>query len=154
VSRSAADCIKDLLGRYRPARLLIVGPAPGSRAEIAGEAETRRISMDELEAALGECGHFDFAVVAGVTGRLDTRAATELVGRLKNLHADRFLLLVDPGRSSLDRDTLLALALAPLEHLDDGREAWLYDIDRYNPEREWNNPQDWAHPENFEKFRW
>jgi hypothetical protein len=32
--------------------------------------------------------------------------------------------------------------------------AWLYDIDRYNPERPWNNPEDWANPGNFERFRW
>jgi hypothetical protein len=24
----------------------------------------------------------------------------------------------------------------------------------FNPEREWNNPQDWAHPENFRRYRW
>jgi hypothetical protein len=151
VSRTAADCVAQLLGRYRPARLLLIGP---SFAEFAGEAETRRLPAEHAERALGACGHFDFAVVADVIERLDAAAATTLLGGLKNLHADRFVLVVDPRRSSLDSDALLALTLAPLERLDGGREAWLYDIDRYNPEREWNTPEDWAHPENFRKYRW
>ena len=68
--------------------------------------------------------------------------------------ANLYLLLTDPVRACLGHDALLALALAPFEQLDDGRIAWRYDIDRYNPERPWNNPEDWANPQNFDKFRW
>jgi hypothetical protein len=85
---------------------------------------------------------------------MESADAEAVLGRLKNLHTSRFLLLADPARACLGHDALLALALAPFEHLADGRVAWRYDLDRYNPERGWNNPEDWANPQNFDRFRW
>ena len=112
------------------------------------------MAVMEAADALTRLGRFDLAIVDGLVEQVDAPAAEAVLGRLKNLHTDRFVLLADPARSCLGYDDLLALALAPFEHLDVGRVAWLYDIDRYNTERRWNNPEDWANPENFERFRW
>jgi hypothetical protein len=112
------------------------------------------VAATAAPAELATLGRFDFALVSGLLEQLDAPDAEAVLGRLKNLHTDRFVLLADPARACLGHDALLALALAPFEHLDDGRVAWLYDIDRYNPERPWNNPEDCANPENFERFRW
>jgi hypothetical protein len=151
MSAAAADCLARLLQTWRPADVLLVGSIPELPATAPGAT---RVPVDESGVPLEGLGRFDLAVVAEVTERLDAAAAVAVLGRLKNLHTDRFVLFVDPLRSSLDRDALLGLALEPLEPLDDGLLAWLYDIDRYNPERDWNNPEDWAHPENFDRFRW
>lgn len=151
MARSAQDCIASLLESYAPARLLLICddlPLPDTDTEVT------RLSVADSPAALGALGRFDFAIVADLLETLQAREAEAVLGRLKNLHVDRFVVLVDAGRSSLDREALLGLALEPLEQLEDGRVVWAYDIDRYNPEREWNNPEDWAHPENFGKSRW
>ena len=151
MGNSAQDCIAGLLDAYAPATLLVIGDpptAPATAALLSCVAATAAlVQLDTL-------GRFDFAVVSELVEQLDARDAEAVLGRLKNLHTDRFLLLADPARSCLDHDALLALALAPYRQLEDGRVAWRYDIDGYNPERSWNNPDDWANPQNFDKFRW
>jgi hypothetical protein len=151
MARSAHDFIAALLESHAPARLLVICDSfqlPDTDAKVT------RLAVADAPAGLAALGRFDFAVVAELAETLQAGETEAVLGRLKNLHADRFVLIVDPGSSCLGRDELLALALAPYEPLEGGRHAWLYDIDRYNPEREWNNPVDWAHPENFGKFRW
>lgn len=143
------------LAECAPASVLVVGTAfDGALAAAALDEDVlTRLAVDEAAARLPALGRFDCALVGGIAELLPAREAAELVGRLKNLHAPRFLLLADLVRSSLDRDALLALALRPAGALDDDLALWLYDVDRYNPERNWNNPDDWAHPENFDKYR-
>jgi hypothetical protein len=148
---SALDCVAALLADYAPASVLVIGD---STVMPETDAELQSLSATDAAEKLWTLPRFDFVVASGVAESLAAPAAEALLGRLKNLHTDKFLLLVDPVASSLGHDDLLALALAPFEHLDDGRVAWRYDIDLYNPERRWNNPEDWANPENFEKFRW
>jgi hypothetical protein len=148
---SARECVAALLADYAPATVLVIGDSTFI-PEI--EAELQCLSVTDAVEQLGKLTRFDFVVASDLTESLAAPAAEALLGRLKNLHTDKFLLLVDPAASNLGHDDLLALALAPFEHLDDGRVAWRYDIDLYNPERRWNNPEDWANPQNFERFRW
>jgi hypothetical protein len=150
-SISVQACVAALIERYAPATVLVIGD-PAVMPEAA--AQSFRLPVADAPAQLAGLGRFDFAVASGLAEALEPAVAEALIGRLKNLHTDRFVLLVDPAKSRLGHDALLALALAPFEHLDDGRVAWRYDIDLYNPERRWNNPEDWANPQNFGKFRW
>ena len=148
---SAADCIAILLAEYAPASVLLVGdaaPAPQTSAAVT------RLAAAEAADKVAGLGRFDLAIVSGLLEEVEAADAEAVLGRLKNLHTSRFLLLADPARACLGHDALLALALAPFEHLADGRIAWRYDLDRYNPERRWNNPEDWANPQNFDRFRW
>jgi hypothetical protein len=148
--------VAGVLGVFQPSRLLVIGggfEGALQRAGMTGDEVTRLPAAEAVE-RLARHGRFDFALVSEITELLETHHAAELVGALKNLHTDRFLLLADLTASSLDRDALLALGLRPAGAMDDGRALWLYDIDGYNPERDWNNATDWAHPENFGKYRW
>lgn len=151
MSVTARDCLASLVADHAPASLLAIGDPPVASET---EAEVTRVAVGDAADALAKLGRFDLAIVSDLVEQLDAPAAEAVLGRLKNLHTDRFVLLADPARSCLGHDALLALALAPFEHLEDGLVAWRYDIDRYNPERRWNNPEDWANPENFERFRW
>ena len=148
---SAQDCVATLLADYAPASLLVVGDPPTAPKT---DAELTCVSVHEVAAELAVLARFDFAVITELLEELDGPTAEFVLGRLKNLHTDKYLLLADPARACLGHDAQLALALAPCEQLDDGRIAWRYDIDRYNPERPWNNPEDWANPQNFDRFRW
>jgi hypothetical protein len=151
MSISAQDCVASLLKSCAPARLLVIGDPP---IPPETDADVTCVSAAAAPEELAALGRFEFAIVSELVERLAAPEAEAVLGRLKNLHTDRFMLLTDPARSCLCHGALLALALAPFEHLDDGRVAWRYDIDRYNPERPWNSPDDWANPENFDRFRW
>lgn len=148
---SAQDFVATMLADYAPASLLVVGDPPTAPET---DAELTCVAVHEVAAELAVLARFDFAVITELLEELDGPTAEFVLGRLKNLHTDKYLLLADPARACLGHDALLALALAPCEQLDDGRIAWRYDIDRYNPERPWNNPEDWANPQNFDRFRW
>jgi hypothetical protein len=151
MARTPQECVKSLLETYAPARVLVIGD---SFVLPELELEVTRLAVADAPKGLPALGRFDFAIVAELLETREAKEAEAVLGRLKNLHAASFVVLMDEARSCLGRDDLLALALAPHEPLEDGRMAWLYDLDRYNPEREWNNPEDWAHPENFGKLRW
>ncbi len=151
MSVSAENCVAALLAEYAPGSVLVIG---GAVPMPEAPAKETRLAAAEAPAKLEALGRFDFALVSGLLEELEAADAEAVLGRLKNLHTSRFLLLADPARACLGHDALLALALAPFEHLADGRVAWRYDLDRYNPERRWNNPEDWANPHNFDRFRW
>ena len=144
---AARDRLTGLLGAWAPQRLLVVGePVPEASAP-----ETTRLAANgpgEAAGTLGDLGRFDVAVVS--FHRPPAGEALEtLLGRLKNLHAPRVVLSLEAGPADAAR--LRALAFEP-----DGQapSLWVHDIDRYNRPREWNTPDDWAHPENFDKYRW
>jgi hypothetical protein len=142
VTSGPADDLFRLLAEWNPGSVLVVGgtlpgnPVPGASVTRVGACE----APESLEAA----GRFDAAVL--LADEAMDAAATELIlGRLKNVHAPRVAAVVgqpDPAR-------LRALAFEPV-----GGSLWVHDIDRYNPRREWNSADDWAHPENFDKYRW
>lgn len=136
------DGLIELLAEWGPASLLVIGDslpvetAPGAQITQV----PARTALDELDAL----GRFDAAVLVAGAG-LAGESLELLLGRLKNVHAPKVAAVLehpDPAR-------LRALAFAPA-----GGSLWVHDIDRYNPRREWNTADDWAHPENFDKYRW
>ena len=142
MTRPLPDGLLELLARWEPASLLVIGDAlPGDA--VPGVRVTRlpgSVGPEDLDAL----GRFDAAVLfAGPD--LDAEAMELLLGRLKNVHAPKVAAVVEQA----DPDRLRALAFGPA-----GGALWVHDIDRYNPRREWNSAEDWAHPENFDNYRW
>jgi hypothetical protein len=136
-----------VLAGWEPGSLLLAGadlPADGLPA-----AQVTRLDPTAGTDALGDVGRFDAAIVVFSS---EAPAPDELelfLGRLKNLHAPRIAVQLDSPGSLATR--LRALAFEP----DTAQGTiWIHDIDRYNPHREWNTARDWAHPENFDKYRW
>ncbi len=129
------------------ASLLIVGnDAPGNNAP-AGRNCTR-LPADAAVADLEGLGIYDLGLV------LDLAAADEsLLGRLRDLHTRRLVVAGEAVRHFEPR-RMLALGFEhhPSPDAQDG--AYLYDRDSFNREREWNSPENWANPENFDKYRW
>ena len=78
--------------------------------------------------------------------------AERLLSRLRDVHCRQVLLL--DTESTWSPDVLRSLGYLELKRPSiDGR-CYLYDPDLFSPPREWNNPGDWANPENFGKYRW
>ena len=142
MSPALPDGLLDLLARWKPASLLLIADeAPG---DLVPGAEVTRIPAVTGPGGLDALGRFDTAVLLAGPG-LEARTLELLLGRLKNVHAPKVAAVLGQA----DPDRLRALAF---EAAGDG--LWVHDIDRYNPRREWNCADDWAHPENFHKDRW
>ncbi len=68
------------------------------------------------------------------------------IARLRDVHCRRVLLLANKDWTD---NELLGLGFQRVDF--DGARAYLCDPD-LTPLREWNNAENWAHPENFDKF--
>lgn len=113
---------------------------------------------------LRDLGRFDLALLVDQLEHISRRAAALLLGRLRNQHTHQICIEIaediNKARKTKDRwseTDFIASGLSRYQRFErDGRgfRLYTYDIDSYNPEREWNNPKDWANPENFDKYRW
>lgn len=124
------------------ASLLMIGADPPAGRDCD------RLRADATVADLDGLGIYDLGLV------LDLAAADEsLLGRLRDLHTRRLLVAGEAARRFEPRRMrALGFEHHPSPDADGG--AYLYDRDSFNREREWNSPDNWANPENFDKYRW
>jgi hypothetical protein len=97
---------------------------------------------------------FEVGLLSGVVERLAADQARQLIGRLRDQYCDGVLLLVPPAHWSLEEYLALGFERRSRCAGDAARDLYWYHVDSYNPEREWNNPDSWANPENFRRYRW
>jgi hypothetical protein len=150
------------LARGRPGSLLLLGrtPAPidDAIAELLGDVALTAPDTPAGPEDLKGLGRFDAGLVTGLLGHLDLRPGREVIGLLRNLHCARLAVVLEPAALARGwtREDLLALEFLPAAPAGSpgGTEVFVYDIDLYNREREWNNARNWANPRNFSKFRW
>ena len=80
------------------------------------------------------------------------KSAEQLLSRLRDVHCDK-VLLVDSG-SGWSPNVLRSLGYLEVKPSSNGGRCYLFDPDMFSQAREWNNPSDWANPDNFRKYRW
>ena len=71
------------------------------------------------------------------------------VGKLKNVLAQRIIIQT----KNLKPEELSELGFLKLE-LKGAENFYSYNLDSYNKKRNWNSPEGWANPDNFDKYRW
>ena len=106
--------------------------------------------------ALEGLGRFDVAVLMDQLEHTPKREGLMLIGRLRNQHSNNVCIEIARDDQWTHADFVAAGLVPKATYERTGRTVMLltYDIATYNPEREWNNPQKWAHPERFRKHRW
>lgn len=117
--------------------------------------------VDELLGDTRKLPRFDLALVANTLERLDQREAGIVIARLRDLHAQRLLVLVPIGqgwasnRSHWEPGDLLGFGMRRLDQYrcDEGPvHLYRFDLADYKPTPEWLNPKDWANPEMWGKY--
>lgn len=136
-------------------------PAIAAWLDQAGGRRVTALSPRRAVAALASMGRFDDALVTGALETLPLAEATALIARLRDVHCHRFAVCYRrPGEEEPQwndgRFRGLTLALHRRVTGPGGGETsiYTYDIDTYNRRREWNTPENWAHPGNFHRWRW
>lgn len=128
-----------------------MGGEPG--ATVAGhDAEVLRLgrieSADDIPAAV----RADVALVVDQLEHMSKFEGAHMLARLRDIHCGRVvLILADDAWEPVE---LLALGFIQVQRPAACGRVYLFDPDRFNEQREWNNPSDWANPENFRKYRW
>ena len=151
-----AATLRDAIREAAPQRLLVIGPgavtiaADAYRDERAGAVVREAQDLPQLEADAD--GRYDLALVGDVIGVWPDVEARRLLAALRDRYSDRILILAPEAAWPLT--DYLALGFERRGAPADGLALFWYDVDRFNPEREWNNPDHWANPENFKRYRW
>ncbi|HQU16969.1 MAG: hypothetical protein B7Z66_12385 [Chromatiales bacterium 21-64-14] len=105
----------------------------------------------------------DLALVAGALEQLPAQGAGVLLSRLRDLHARSLLVRVPigarwPGHAShWTRNDLLGYGLQLVAQCpgEDGPvHLYRFDLYDYKSTPDWLNPDQWAHPELWDKYRW
>ena len=147
MSQAVHDRLMELMESWAPGRVLVIGEPLPQRPETSWQLT--QVDPAQFPRELDTLGRFDAALVHLPGTALPAGELEVVLGRLKNLHAPRVAIWIGPDEATATR--LLALAFEP----DPSCEfLWSHDIERYNRQREWNTAEDWAHPENFDKYRW
>ena len=159
--------LAEVLQHCRPQRVLCVCPWPLAALQDwvkTTGGELKQLRTTDLQ-TLGAVGHYDLAVVAGAVETSEWSRSLQLLGIIHNLCSNRLCLLLDKAAETPERRRdLRALGLRCRGELAPSFAArpasagsWVaydYALEDYNPRRRWNNPEHWANPENFDKFRW
>lgn len=93
----------------------------------------------------------DLGVIFKQFDHMPSDLAMPLLARLRDCHCDE--LLVHSGGKSLTTREMLALGFTRATSSESG--GWFhYQREEFYEERTWNSPDQWAHPQNYKRFRW
>jgi hypothetical protein len=133
-------------------RLQALHPTSVCTLDAAADAFAAGVLPDARRAACDPPPAPPCALALGIEALvgLDTRAAEQLVGRVRTYAAPRLLLVAHAG-CALDDGRFLALGFT-LAHDDRAAGVRLYhfDLDTYKSVPDWLNARFWAHPERWE----
>jgi hypothetical protein len=149
MASSIASIIRDLAVEGQNASMITIGMSTDEVADFEVKQAYETLSgADDLPHTL----RATIGVVVAPLEYLSRKRAEQLLSRLRDVHCNK-VLLFDSG-CEWSREELRALGYLEVDRpLNDGR-CYIFDPDAFNEAREWNNPTDWANPQNFRKYRW
>lgn len=167
VSTSPVNEIHVWLSVHKPEKLLIIAPHDhelGARIkQSTAVAEVRWLEPGpEVVKSLGT-ETFDAALTLNALETMHKSDAGILIGRLRDVHTRRFLVLLRVGSEWEDqvslwrRTDMIAYGLGLEAKYGLGARAlhlYRFDINDYKRTPEWLNSRNWAHPELWDKYRW
>lgn len=162
--------IETLLNECQPGSVLVIGS--GADAAIDSYLEQKRLLgrdctieriQREAHARIGE-SRYDMGIITDTVEYMEKPEAVRLLSRLRDLSTARFCAAVRMGddwpglASTWTRNELLAIGMMLVNSYDDDAERrvhlYKYDIATYKPTPRWLNPDNWANPELWNKYRW
>ena len=162
--------IEILLNECQPGSVLVIGSGADEAVENYLEQKHllgRECTIDRLREnphAESISRRYDVGIVTDTIEHLDKRDAIRLLSRLRDLYTARFCVAVRIGddwtgfRTTWSRNELLSIGMMLVNsYEDDDRrrtQLYKYDISTYKPTPRWLNPDNWANPELWNKYRW
>lgn len=162
--------VETLLSQCRPGSMLLFGSGADDAVNNYLEQMQllgRTCRVDRVADASAELLpgiRYDMGIVTNTVEHLDKNTAIQLLSRLRDLHTRRFCAAVPVGegwsslQSTWSRNEFLALGMMLVNSYSDDIDRrihlYKYDIATYKPTPNWLNPDDWANPELWNKYRW
>jgi len=161
------NALANLLDTHQPLSVLVIGteiPA-AITAYRADHPECRlcHVTPPDLPQGLDTPGHSDFGIIINTLEHMDKAHAGRLIARLRDLQTSRFYTVIPMGDQWREQKTvwepsdLIAYGMGLAgQYTDDGKPVHVYkfDINDYKATPDWLNPDHWANPELWDKYRW
>ncbi len=153
--------IHEALRELAPVSVLVLGgPEPqGLKSWLQqGQAQCSVTLLETLPAGEDPAAtlsqRYSAAILIGMD-RLPDAGARATIAALRDRFCDAVLVVAPAGHWAATEWLALGFeARGRCEQDGNTFVLYRYDVTSANPEREWNNPKDWAHPENFRRYRW
>lgn len=159
IDYSPQQALAALLEHYTPQRILRVGQS--SLPALEAFAQAHPCQLDHAQSApLPESlstQRYDLALVADCLEHLPKRTGLELLGGLRNLNANRLVVLIDLEAAGWQITDFYALALQVNGRFQRDSQTltlFTYDLLDYKQAPDWLNAKFWANPSLFGKFWW
>jgi hypothetical protein len=160
LAEAATMLLRERLGGLRDGVLLIAADdLPDTLLALEPSADAT-VEVDRVlpgaagQALAGLERRYGAGVVLDALTEMSMIEGTQLLARLRDQLCRRvYVISADDG--ARQRGDMLALGYTLRKRSPCG--GWLlfdHDVETYNPERDWNTPQHWAHPERFDRERW
>lgn len=153
--------LERLLGPLKPGRVCLIGHLPeldlAHSDAIRGHlSDFTQLAPDEALTALPALPTQDLVAVGQSLEVLDQRTGDQLLAGLRDLHARRVLLRLDPNPGPWGHRQIMAFGFQCLFRLPDAPHTAFYgfDLGNYKVTPDWLNPKHWANPELFDRYRW
>lgn len=149
-----------IVQRHRPETLFLCGDTAetiGDRWQKLSEQPVRltRAKPADVGEGWSPSSQYQLALISGTLEQLSYADGELFLGQLRNFGSARIAVLVADAAITWDFNALISLGFKRFRHDETAMSTlYTYDIETYNPKREWNNPEHWANPENWGKYRW
>lgn len=162
--------IETLLNECQPRSVLVIGGGADQAVDsyreqkrlLGRECRIERVDRSTALESLEQ--RYDMGIVTETIEYMDKRDGVLLLSRLRDLFTARFCASVRVGdnwpdvASAWTRNELLGIGMMLVNSYDvEGKRRlhlYKYDIATYKPTPGWLNPDDWANPELWNKYRW
>lgn len=160
---SASAVVTQMLESVTPNKIVLIG---GDALEIIQPWVDQNASIDIMQFADAQCflAHpsvsVQWALVSSCLETLDDQTGSELLGRLRNLSAPKFCVLVEDEHPVWNARSLTGFALEKLADkplsTPSGKSvrAFGYDLATYKQTPDWLNSDYWANPSRWNKDFW
>jgi hypothetical protein len=160
LAQAAPALLRDRLGGLCGGLLLIAADdLPDTllalESQADGSVEVERVMPGAAGQALaGLERRYGTGVVLDALAELSKTEGAQLLARLRDQLCRR-VYVISAADGAWQRGDMLALGYTLRERSPcDGWLLFDHDVETYNPGRDWNTPQHWAHPERFDRERW
>ena len=165
-----SSCIFDiqtLIDASQPDTILVIGDSSvcndymQQRELINKPCKLTSLRADNIQELQKLNDRFDLAIVLDTMEHLDKKQGQQLLAQLRDIYAEKFCIALPIGNDTdqWQQADLFAFAMTRVnEYQNDKNQSKLalykYDLNSYKKTPDWLNPDNWANPKMWNKFRW
>lgn len=151
IFRLAISGLSDPAGSVKE-ELLVVTSSPALPPIGRGDIQATRLRPEEIMDTTQTARRWSLALVYDQLEHLGKSESLALLGRLRDCFSDH--ILVHSENFPLTAQEMLSVGFYIDQDWSGAGRLFRYRREDFFEGRSWNTPEQWAHPQNFKRYRW